>query len=335
MLRAARYPDLYHGWGQTRDYFEGWYFKLVDPTEQHVLALIPGISLARDERDSHSFVQVVNGSSASLDYLRYPVTAFRADRRQFAVTVGQSQFSLEAVSLDAVGAGGPIRGLVTLRNVQRWPDSLISPGSMGLYNYLPRMQCYSQVCAMDMDLKGELLIDGVTVDFSGGRGYIEKNWGRAFPFSWVWLQCNNFGAERVSLSCSLGHIPVPWGAFRGFLVGITQGGRFHAFTTMNRSRAKVRQDGADVAMEFWNRQHHLAVGAHTDPAKFVLLPGPRDGRMVPLVQENLLGTAFVRLTETSSGQVLFEGEGRCAGVEYGGEQMLVLDDLPDGVRQQA
>lgn len=28
------------------------------------------------------------------------------------------------------------------------------------------------------------------MDFSGGRGYIEKDWGQSFPAAWVWLQIN-------------------------------------------------------------------------------------------------------------------------------------------------
>ena len=34
-------PNRYHGWGSANNYFEGWYFKFVDPTE-YAFALIPG-----------------------------------------------------------------------------------------------------------------------------------------------------------------------------------------------------------------------------------------------------------------------------------------------------
>ncbi|NUO00051.1 MAG: hypothetical protein HUU01_05490, partial [Saprospiraceae bacterium] len=47
-------PDRYHGWGKNRRFFEGWYFKLVDPGEQYAFAVIPGVALGSDG-DHHAF----------------------------------------------------------------------------------------------------------------------------------------------------------------------------------------------------------------------------------------------------------------------------------------
>jgi len=325
MFAAQRNPDLFHGWGKRRDFFEGWYFKLVEPRQEQVFAFIPGLSLARQVEDSHSFIQVVDGRRARLQYLRYPVDSFHSQRRIFAIEVGASSFSLDRLSLQIDGPQMDARGVVEFSNIKRWPDSLLNPGSMGFYNYLPRMQCYSQVCAMDMDLVGELEIDGQRIDFTGGRGYVEKNWGRAFPISWIWLQSNNFAERRASLSCSLGHIPFLAGSFRGFLVGLLVEDQFYEFTSINRTKARVERRGNDISIDLRNARHRLTIDAVTNPEQFVLLKGPRDGRMEPLVQENLLGQVRVRLTATDSGRLRFAGEGLCAGVEYGGEQMHVLD----------
>ena len=325
MLAAMRNPDLFHGWGRKRDYFEGWYFKLVNAAADYSVAFIPGILLGRGPADSHSFVQIVDGVRASLSYVRFPTGAFRAERRSLAIAVQDSSFSLERLTLNIASQGAAVFGTVSFRNVKRWPDSAINPGSMGFYNYLPRMQCYSQVCAMDMDLAGELEINGLKVDFSGGRGYVEKNWGRAFPYGWIWIQSNSFGDRRASLSCSLGHIPLPWGSFRGHLVGLLVGDRFYSFTSMNKTAVRIVRSGSDVAIELSNSRHSLRLDVATDPSKFVQLEGPRDGRMVALVQENLMGRVAVTLRATKGDELLFAGEGRCAGVEYGGDQMLVLD----------
>ncbi|MCJ7657152.1 MAG: hypothetical protein MUO55_05175, partial [Candidatus Atribacteria bacterium] len=58
---------------------------------------------------------------------------------------------------------------------------------------------------------------------------------------------------------------------------------------------------------------------------FVLLNGPRNGKMIPLVQENLQGKVEVTLLEKKHKKTIFQDEGFCAGIEFGGEQMLVLD----------
>jgi len=197
---------------------------------------------------------------------------------------------------------------------------------MGFYNYIPGMQCYSQVCALDMDLQGSLRVNGEEIDFSGGRGYVEKNWGRAFPYSWIWVQSNHFSKGRASLTCSLGHIPFLFSSFRGFLIGFFLEGTFYPFTTMNRSRCRIEQRGRDARIQVQNASHTLSMEIWSPSDKFILLHGPRKGLMVPLVQENLAGKVRVELKETG-GKALFSDEGKCAGIEYGGEQMLVLDQV--------
>ena len=50
----------FQGKNKKRRYFEGWYFKVVSPDEQHALAFIPGISMG-ENGERHSFVQVMDG----------------------------------------------------------------------------------------------------------------------------------------------------------------------------------------------------------------------------------------------------------------------------------
>jgi tocopherol cyclase len=55
-LRTAWQPESYHGLGLRQNFFQGWYFKLVDASQQHTMAVIPGIFLGRRGQGSHSFV---------------------------------------------------------------------------------------------------------------------------------------------------------------------------------------------------------------------------------------------------------------------------------------
>jgi tocopherol cyclase len=324
MLKKLRNPDVYHGQRKTRDFFEGWYFKIVDPTEQHVFAFIPGIFRGKRPEESHSFIQCVHGGEASYHYQPFPVEDFRADSSIFRLAVGKNKFSLENIALALREPALNVQGSIAFKKVLKWPDTLLNPGSMGFYNYIPNMQCYSQVCAMDMDLEGALTVNGREISFTGGRGYIEKNWGRAFPYSWIWIQANNFSKARSSLSCSLGHIPFLFTSFRGFLVGLFVEGKFYLFSTINGTKARVVQKGGDVEVLLRNAHHTLTLQTQTQAEKFILLKGPRDGQMVPLVQENLQGRVKVVLQETG-GKELYADEGSSAGIEYGGEQMMVLD----------
>jgi len=327
-LKSLRNPDLYHG-RMGQQYFEGWYFKLVDKKMEKVFAFIPGVFFSPEPVYSHAFIQVIDGIERTYNYERFPEDRFQAARDVFSVAIEENCFGREGLSLDLNRPRVAISGELAFKNHLDWPDSILSPGSMGFYNYIPRMQCYAQVCAMDFDLEGTLDINGRVIDFSGGRGYIEKNWGSSFPFSWIWIQSNHFQKARASLSCSLGHIPFLMTSFRGFLVGLYVEGNFYEFTTMNRSRVEVVQKGTDLTMRLANRHYNLTLKTETSSRDFILLNGPRGKQMIPLVHENLQGLVHLELKENATGRSIFEDTGRCAGVEYGGRQMVVLDRLAE------
>ena len=89
--------------------------------------------------------------------------------------------------------------------------------------------------------------------------------------------------------------------------------------------AGVPQKGTDLALNLQNKRYSLAIECETKKEDFILLNGPLGDQMVPLVQENLQGIVRLELKETGSGKTIFSDTGSCAGVEYGGDQMMVLD----------
>jgi hypothetical protein len=48
-LHAFFNPEQFQGWGKKRQYFEGWYFKIVNADESKALAIIPGIAMDAQE----------------------------------------------------------------------------------------------------------------------------------------------------------------------------------------------------------------------------------------------------------------------------------------------
>ena len=83
-------PAAYQGVGQTRRYFEGWYFKQVDASEQRALAVIPGVSYSADGTASHAFVQIVPGGGTA-HYFAYPIGSFTyGSRGRFSIRIGDN-----------------------------------------------------------------------------------------------------------------------------------------------------------------------------------------------------------------------------------------------------
>src|SRR5512139_2402370 len=169
-LRAVWRPAMYHGHGKRRDFFEGWYFKFVDASEQHVHAVIPGVFLGKVRSTSHAFVQVLDGLSGRSTYHRYPLDQFAASDREFDVRVGPNHFRVDGLSIDISDPDRTLRGSLKFVGITPWPVTTFSPGIMGPYAFVPLMECYHGVLGFDHAARGSLTMNNnETVNFDGGR----------------------------------------------------------------------------------------------------------------------------------------------------------------------
>jgi hypothetical protein len=317
-LRAAWYPDGYHGWGMTHSYFEGWYFKLISADERHALAVIPGISMSAGG-ESHAFIQVMDGKKCTAEYHRYEASGFKPATQGFDLALGPNRFSGEQISLDLPGLQGAIRFV----DPNPWPKMLGAPGIMGWYSFVPFMQCNHGVVSLYHTLEGSLNINGTSVDFTNGRGYIEKDWGRSFPKSYVWTQTNHFDtSDRVSLLASVAHIPWLGSHFIGFISGFWLNGRLFRFATYTGAKKTVELQPDAVTMIFKNPGTELRIRARQAPG--TTLRSPISGEMTGKINESLQATMQVELLE--SGKRIFEGNGRNAGLEVAGPVEILTAD---------
>ena len=218
-LASTLRPDGYHGASQQAGFFEGWYVKLVSADRTARLAVIPGIFLGlqgEDGQHDEAFVQVLDGASGRSWYERYDAAEFHAEADRFDVTIGPNRFSSAGVHLDLPESG--LRGDVQFATAfDPWPVTARSPGIMGWYAWVPVMECYHGVTSFGHDLAGSLTLDGTDLAFEGGLGYLEKDWGRAFPTGYIWMQSNHFAASGVSFVASIARIPLGPKQFRGFI----------------------------------------------------------------------------------------------------------------------
>jgi len=171
---------------------------------------------------------------------------------------------------------------------------------------------------LDHGLHGALHIDGDDVSMHGGRGYIEKDWGRSFPRCWVWMQSNHFDEPGTSVTASVALIPNLGRVFPGFIVGVWHRGRLHRFATYTGAKIEsLRVDDRRVEWVMADRKLRLALVAHR--AETTILPGPTIEGMKRDVHETLRAAIDVRLEDRARGAVIFEGRGRSAGLEVMGD----------------
>jgi len=301
-------------------HFEGWYYKMVDSAEQNALALIPGVSFGANRDDSHTFVQVLDGRNARSHYYKFAVDEFSSSSKDFEIAIGSNKFALEGIVISVEDDGGSVQGELSFGNPIPWPVRRLSPGAMGPFRFIPRMQCLHGILSFDHEVQGSLTIDGREIDFSNGRGYIEKDWGREFPSSWIWMQSNHFDEKRVSFTASIASIPFARGSFTGLLAGLLFNGEIYRFTTYTRAKLSTPEVSDDrVAFTIKSSRHLIEVDA--ERAHGASLRSPVGGLMTGRILESLDSSIHLRFYDLkkTTKELLFEGVGRNAGLEVVGD----------------
>jgi hypothetical protein len=203
------------------------------------------------------------------------------------------------------------------------------------------MECYHGVLSLDHTLHGAWSVDGQAIEWSGGRGYVEKDWGMSFPSAWIWMQTNHFapggGGDGTSLTASVAMIPWRRSSFRGMIVGLWHGGRLYRFATYTGAQTERLEVDSSVspgeglsgdASVTWILRgrpfaggplHRLEIRATRAPSGLIRGPSTRD--MGVRVAESLSAIVHVRLSRLSKERavVVFEGTGRYAGLEIEGD----------------
>ncbi len=316
-------PELYHGSVMSPPFFEGWYFKVVDATGDQRFAFIPGVFVGKTSEDSHAFVQVLEGDTSQVEYHRYPIEEFWSAEDHFEIHVGENIFRLDQIKLNIDRPEQTVRGALKFQKTVGWPVRLASPGVMGWYAWVPKMECYHGVLGFDHEVRGSVKVDEDCHNFDGGSGYIEKDWGKAFPQAWVWMQSNHFPQPRTCLTASVAIIPWLGSAFAGFIVGFWQDGKLHRFATYANSRILgLEVNDQQIRWQMRNSTHRLEITA--TQAEGGLLQAPTPEGMGRRIAETLNASIFMRLINRKNNQVEFEGQGEYAGLEAVGDLQKLI-----------
>ncbi len=314
-LHKLYHPAIFQGNLHAQRYFEGWYVKLVTADAGEAIAFIPGIALY-DREDRHAFIQVLDGVRQVSVYHRFPLSEFRADRHDLDIRIGNNRFSEKCLWLDLPDWSGEVR----FGDFTRLETSWFSPGIMGWYAFVPRMQCYHGVVSLRHELSGSLVGPERTVSFDGGKGYIEKDWGSSFPKCWIWCHSNHFsGPVDASLMASVAHIPWLGSYFPGFITVLWLDGKEYRFATYNGSRIKVLVDDDRIELAFRRKAVELRLTAFRGPT--AELRSPLTGRMTGRVNESL--QAVVEATLVEGGRTIWQSSGTPAGLEVAGDTAIL------------
>ena len=317
-IHAIWNPHVYHGWGRSKRFFEGWYYKIVNESQTAAFAIIPGIAM--DENgNKQSFIQVLDGINNSAKYYKFNADEFKPTPRRHSLKIGNNYFSRNEISLDLPFLKGDLK----FKNLSPWSNSFLSPGIMGPYSFIPFMECYHGIISMNHDISGSLKYNNGDISFNNGRGYMEKDWGHSFPKAYIWMQSNHFSKPNISIKFSIAIIPWMRSSFIGHIAGVLIGDKLIEFTTYNGTKVNKCEISIDkVKIEMENGSYLLRILAHREKATTLAAPiaGFMDGR----IDESMRASIEVELLDKKKNIVLLKDIGESAGIEVAGKYELLI-----------
>lgn len=231
------------------DYFEGTYYKHQKGSD--TLCIIAGSS------NSEKFIQVITKDFSA----------------QVSLTDGNI-FTHRGIKLNIDTPQLSLRGKIRYRKL-----SPIKYDIMGPFSLFP-MECRHGVISMYHLLEGKVKLNGQVIDFTGGIGYMEKDSGRSFPSSYVWVHANDF-SEKCSIMASVAEIPFCGLHFRGCICVIQYKDKEYRLATYLGVRVVLCRPDRIVLKQ---GRYRLDIRIKGDNA--LKLSAPKNGEMTRTILES-------------------------------------------------
>lgn len=313
-MNKHKHPEIFQKKRYNKAYFEGWYYKQVTADGKHTISFIPGVNY--DKEGGKCFIQCLhlNESNELKAYnIDYSIDAFSTTNQPFSVTIKNSVFTLDHIKLDLNSKALKVGGEIKLSNLTPIEKSILMPNIMGFFSYIPFMECNHGLISMGHDLSGQLKVNGELIDFTGGKGYIEKDWGKSFPSAYIWIQSNHFEDKTTGLFCSVATIPMLSLSFKGFICNLRHQGKEYRFATYNGSKIKIN-DVSDDKVHFLFENKHFSLELKGESLLSDSLLAPKMGSMDKMIKEGLSGEVHLLLKD-KNGQIILSSKSRQCGME--------------------
>lgn len=266
--------NAFRGYHKKHSYFEGWYIRHQSP--DGVLALIPAYHTDSQGKASAS-LQVITNSKAWL--LSASDDSFLAASHSFYVNYDTSVFSQQGINLNIASKELTLKGHLTYS-----PFTPPEYDIMGPFRRIPFMECRHGIVSLSHRISGHVILNRQKLDFNGGIGYIEKDWGSSFPSRYVWTQCSWIDRKTGSPCClmiSAADIPFAKMKFTGCIGSVFFRGKEYRLATYLGLRLLHLSEG-----EILVSQGEFTLHAKLIKACPLALAAPVKGAMSRTVKES-------------------------------------------------
>ena len=309
-------PEIFQGKYKKKNYFEGWYFKLISGDQKSILSIIPGIAINK-KGEKNAFIQTIDGITGQTHYIPFDYDDFEYDSKSFQVIIGNNYFSKDRIILNLEKDDLSCIGELHFHNPIPYPKTATHPGIMGPFSFVPLMECYHGVVNISHNIQGQMMCQENIIDFNNGYGYIEKDWGKSFPESWIWVQSNHFTKENASFMFSIAKIPWFGTFFIGFISFLRIGENHYTFATYNNSKVKyLNLKDHLLTITLKNSKYKLQAQVDISTNKGELM-APRIGAMDRKIEETINSKVSLTLLDNKN-NIIFKDTGCHGGTELSG-----------------
>lgn len=226
------------------------------------------------------FIQVITDSASHM--VTYPLDRYlKGDETR----IGDCTFSLKGISLSVQADGLSLSGTIAYSGLTTLKSDIMGP-----LRFVPLL-CRHGIISMRHDTMGGILLNGETMDFNGGFGYIESDCGTSFPESYLWLHCRD--AEKgVTMTAACAKMNVLGIRFNGFFVVMVSKTGETRFTSYLGGRVLAFNERGFVV-----RQGRQMVSLAVEKGEGHTLLAPEKGHMTRAIKERAACPVTVRVMD--------------------------------------
>ncbi|MCD8485293.1 MAG: tocopherol cyclase family protein [Desertifilum sp.] len=220
------------------------------------------------------------------------------------------------------GTGQSARWQYTIKPVYGW-GSANSPqqSTAGWLSFLPIFEPGWQILQAHGLATGEIEWQGKCYAFQDAPTYSEKNWGRAFPKKWFWLNCNSFIDEPdLALTAGGGKRGILGWMESAALVGIHYQGQFYEFVPWNAEVCWQIEPWGCWQMQARNSEYEVELtGTTNKPGTPLRAPTPKG--LDFCCRDTMHGKLTLQLRKRQGlrSSLILEAQSHLCGLEVGGE----------------
>lgn len=285
--------------GKNKSYFQGWYFK--HQQGKNTIAFIPGINI--DERgNKFAFIQLISNTSSYI--VEYEFDDFEAAKNPLYIRIKNNLFSEKGIQIDMQNKHLQIRGKIDYGRLTPIRNDIMGP-----FRFLPFMECRHGIISLFHNVQGELSVNGQIIKMQNDIGYIEKDWGRSFPKTYLWTQCSDNKNGACSVMISVADIPYAGMYFKGCICSVYCNGKEYRLATYRGVKIIAC---SNTYLELRQGKYRLTVEINQNTPQKLL--APVNGSMNRIIHENT--SCAARYLFYNGNKLLLDLNSRHASFEF-------------------